>query len=181
MFRRLQLFVLGALLVLGAFSTGLPFLFYLVYLAVLVVGGSYVLTRLGLADLEAGYAVSQLSGHVGERLRVTYTLRSASRVPKLWLEIHNPTSLPAGLPGRAMTLGPERERSTTVLARCSWPGTSSRTSAPCWSFTSGSRRARRATPPPRPGGASGRAVAGRIGRPPLPRSSMADLFRRARR
>ncbi len=51
MFRRLQLFVLGELLVLAAFSTGLPHLFYLVYLAVLVVGGSYVLTRLGLADL----------------------------------------------------------------------------------------------------------------------------------
>ncbi|HEX8025988.1 MAG TPA: hypothetical protein VF484_07280, partial [Candidatus Limnocylindrales bacterium] len=61
MFRRLQLFVLGALLILAAFSTGLDFLFYLVYLSVLVVGGSYVLTRLGLADLDAGYALNQLS------------------------------------------------------------------------------------------------------------------------
>jgi uncharacterized protein (DUF58 family) len=113
-FRRLQLFVLGALLVLAAFSTGLDFLFYLVYLAVLVVGGSYVLTRLGLADLEAGYAVSQLSGHVGERIRVTYTLRTSSRIPKLWLEVHNPTSLPAGLPGRAISLGPRSERSWLI-------------------------------------------------------------------
>jgi uncharacterized protein (DUF58 family) len=114
MFRRLQLFLLGALLVLAAFSTALQHLFYLVYLAVLVVGGSYFLSRLGLADLEAGYAVSQLSGHVGERIRVTYTLRSSSRVPKLWLEIHNPTSLPAGLPGRAISLGPQSERSWLV-------------------------------------------------------------------
>ncbi len=114
MFRRLQLFVLGALLVLAAFSTGLPFLFYLLYLAVLVIGGSYVLTRLGLADLEAGYAVNQLSGHVGEKIRVTYTLRTASRVPKLWLEVHNPTSLPAGLPGRAISLGPRSERSWLI-------------------------------------------------------------------
>ena len=38
--------------------------------------GSYILTRLGLSDLEAGYAVSQLSGHVGDRLRITYTLRN---------------------------------------------------------------------------------------------------------
>ncbi|HEV2006657.1 MAG TPA: hypothetical protein VGQ85_08600, partial [Candidatus Limnocylindrales bacterium] len=65
MFRRLQLLVLGAILIVAAFSTGLPFLFYLVYLGVIVVGGSYVLTRLGLSDLEAGYAVNQLSGHVG--------------------------------------------------------------------------------------------------------------------
>ena len=59
MIRRLQLFAIGAVLLVAAFSTGLPFLFYLVYLAILVVGGSYVLTRLGLSDLEAGYAVSQ--------------------------------------------------------------------------------------------------------------------------
>jgi uncharacterized protein (DUF58 family) len=114
MLRRLELFVLGAILILAAFSTGQDFLFYLVYLAVLVVGGSYVLTRLGLTDLEAGYAVNQLSGHVGERIRVTYTLRSTSRVPKLWLEIHNPTSLPAGLPGRAISLGAQTERSWLI-------------------------------------------------------------------
>ncbi|HEX5590426.1 MAG TPA: DUF58 domain-containing protein [Candidatus Limnocylindrales bacterium] len=114
MLRRLQLLLIGAVLVVAAFSTGLEFLFYLVYLGILVVGGSYVLTRLGLSDLEAGYAVNQLSGHVGDRLRVTYTLRNTSRVPKFWLEVHNPTSLPAGLPGRAISLGPRSERSWLV-------------------------------------------------------------------
>jgi uncharacterized protein (DUF58 family) len=114
MFRRLQLLLLCAILVIAAFSTGWPFLFYLVYLGVLVIGGSYVLTRLGLADLEAGYAVNQLSGHVGENIRVTYTLRNTSRVAKPWLEVHNPTSLPAGLPGRAMSLGRRSERSWLI-------------------------------------------------------------------
>jgi uncharacterized protein (DUF58 family) len=114
MLRRLQLLAIGAILVIAAFSTGLPFLFYLVYLGVFVVGGAYVLTRLGLSDLEAGYAVNQLSGHVGDRLRVTYTLRNTSRVPKFWIEVHNPTSLPAGLPGRAISLGPRTERSWLV-------------------------------------------------------------------
>lgn len=116
MIRRLELLIVAAVLVVGAFSTGLSFLFYLVYLGVLVVGGSYVLTRLGLSDLEAGYAVNQLHGHVGDQLRVTYTLRNASRVPKLWLEVHNPTSLPGGLPGRALTLAPRAERSWLVRA-----------------------------------------------------------------
>jgi uncharacterized protein (DUF58 family) len=114
MFRRLQLLLLCAILVITAFSTGWTFLFYLVYLGVLVIGGSYVLTRLGLADLEAGYAVNQLSGHVGENIRVTYTLRNTSRIAKPWLEVHNPTSLPAGLPGRAMALGRRSERSWLV-------------------------------------------------------------------
>jgi uncharacterized protein (DUF58 family) len=112
--RKIQLFIAVAVLVLAAFSTALPFLFYLLYLAILVIGGSYVLVRLGLTDLEAGYAVSQLHGHVGDKLRVTYTLRNASRVAKLWLEIHNPTTLPGGLPGRAITLAGRTERSWLI-------------------------------------------------------------------
>jgi uncharacterized protein (DUF58 family) len=112
--RKLQLAVAVAVLVIAAFSTALPFLFYLLYLAILVVGGSYVLVRLGLTDLEAGYAVSQLHGHVGDKLRVTYTLRNASRIAKLWLEIHNPTTLPGGLPGRAITLAGRSERSWLI-------------------------------------------------------------------
>jgi len=112
--RKLQLLVAVAILVIAAFSTALPFLFYLLYLAILVVGGSYVLVRLGLTDLEAGYAVSQLHGHVGDKLRVTYTLRNASRIAKLWLEIHNPTTLPGGLPGRAITLAGQSERSWLI-------------------------------------------------------------------
>jgi len=114
MFRRLQILVLAGVLIIAAFSTGLAFLFYLLYLVLLVVGGSYVLTRLGLADLEAGYSVSHLHGHVGDQLRVTYTLRNSSRLPKFWLEIHNPTSLPGGLPGRAISLGGSSERSWLV-------------------------------------------------------------------
>jgi uncharacterized protein (DUF58 family) len=111
MIRRIEFLVLAIVLVVAAFSTGLPFLFYLLYLAILVGGGSYVLTRLGLADLEAGYAVGQLQGHVGEQLRVTYTLRNAGRLPKPWLEVHNPTSLPVAIPGRAISLGHRGERS----------------------------------------------------------------------
>jgi uncharacterized protein (DUF58 family) len=114
MIRRLELLFVTAFLVVAAFSTGWPFLFYLLYLAILVIGGSYILVRLGLTDLEAGYAVSQLHGHVGDRMRVTYTLRNGSRLPKLWLEVHNPTTLPGALPGRAITLGGRSERSWLI-------------------------------------------------------------------
>jgi uncharacterized protein (DUF58 family) len=116
MMRRLQVLVIATVLVVAAFSTGREFLFYLLYLVILVVGGSYVLVRLGLSDLEAGYAVSQLHGHVGDKMRVTYTLRNSSRLPKPWLEVHNPTTLPGGLPGRAITLGGQSERSWLIRA-----------------------------------------------------------------
>ena len=122
MIRKLELLIVAVALVVAAFSTALPFLFYLLYLAILVIGGSYVLVRFGLSDLEAGYAVSQLHGHVGDRMRVTYTLRNASRLPKPWLEIHNPTTLPGGLPGRAITLGGRSERSWLIRAPLSRRG-----------------------------------------------------------
>ena len=60
--------------------------------------------------------MSQLSGHVGDKLRVTYTLRNTGRIPKPWLEIYNPTTLPGGLPGRALSLRGRQERSWLVRA-----------------------------------------------------------------
>jgi uncharacterized protein (DUF58 family) len=112
--RRLEILIVATVLVVAAFSTGFSFLFYLLYLSILVIGGSYVLVRLGLTDLEAGYAVSQLHGHVGDRMRVTYTLRNGSRLPKVWLEVHNPTTLPGALPGRALSLPGHSERSWLI-------------------------------------------------------------------
>ena len=109
--RRLPLLALVGILLAAALSTGLPFLYYLVYLGAMVIGGGYLVTRYGLADLEAGYAMDRVQAHVGDQLRATYTLRSGSRLPKLWLEIHNPSSLPVPLPGRAISLGPRGERS----------------------------------------------------------------------
>jgi uncharacterized protein (DUF58 family) len=114
MIARLQLVILLAVLVVGAFSTGADFLFFLVYLLLLVGGGAYVVTRLGLADLEAGYVLGQLHGSVGEQLRVTYTLRNGSRLPKPWLEVEHASNLPVPLPGRALSLPPRGERTWLV-------------------------------------------------------------------
>ena len=74
MVRRLQFLIGATALLVAAFSTGLPFMFYVVYLGLLAVGGSYVLTRFGLVGLEAGYRVDHLQGHVGEDLRTTYSI-----------------------------------------------------------------------------------------------------------
>jgi uncharacterized protein (DUF58 family) len=115
--RRLQLGVLALALVIAALSTGAPFLFFLLYLGIVVVGGAYLLARFGLADLEAGYVLDHVQAEVGEALRVTYTLRNVSRVPKLWLETYNPSTLPVGLPGRALSLGPRGEKSWAARVR----------------------------------------------------------------
>ena len=111
MIRRIEFAVLAIIVVIGAFTTGADFLFFLVYLGILVVGGAYVLTRFGLADLEAGYVVDRVHAQVGDTLRATYTVRNTSRLPKPWLEIHSPNTLPVPIPGRVIALGSRRERS----------------------------------------------------------------------
>jgi uncharacterized protein (DUF58 family) len=115
--------VVAVVLVLAAFTTGLSFLFYVVYLGLLVVGGSYVLTRFGLADLEAGYRVDHRQGHVGDDLRTTYSISNASRLPKPWLEVYNPTDLPVALPGRALGLRSWAQRSWIAIVPLTKRGT----------------------------------------------------------
>jgi uncharacterized protein (DUF58 family) len=112
--RRLQFLIVAVVLVIAAFSTGLSFLFYVVYLGLLAVGGSYVLTRLGLADLEA---------HVGDDLRTTYSISNASALPKPWLEVYNPTDLPVPLPGRALILRSWAQRSWVAIVPLTRRGT----------------------------------------------------------
>ena len=111
MVRRLEFVIVALILVIGAFSTGADFVFFLVYLGILAIGGGYVLTRFGLSDLEAGYSLDRRYAQVGDLLRATYTVRNASRLPKLWLEVFNPSTLPTPLPGRAISVGPRAERS----------------------------------------------------------------------
>jgi uncharacterized protein (DUF58 family) len=121
--RRLQFLIVAVILLIAAFASGLPFLFYVVYLGLLAIGGSYVLTRYGLADLEAGYRVDHRQGHVGDDLRTTYSISNASGLPKPWLEVYNPTDLPVPLPGRALGLRSWAQRSWIAIVPLTQRGT----------------------------------------------------------
>ncbi|MGA3056835.1 MAG: DUF58 domain-containing protein [Candidatus Limnocylindrales bacterium] len=123
MIRRLQFLIVAVVLLIAAFSTGLAFLFYVVYLCLLAIGGSYALTRFGLADLEAGYRVDHRQGHVGDELRTMYSISNASRLPKPWLEVYNPTDLPVPLPGRALGLRSWAQRSWVAIVPLTRRGT----------------------------------------------------------
>jgi uncharacterized protein (DUF58 family) len=121
--RRLQFLIVAVILLIAAFASGLAFLFYVVYLGLLAIGGSYVLTRLGLADLEAGYRVDHRQAHVGDDLRTTYSISNASGLPKPWLEVYNPTDLPVPLPGRALGLPSWAQRSWIAIVPLTRRGT----------------------------------------------------------
>ena len=70
MIRRLQALVVATVLIVAAFSTGLEFLFYLLYLGILVLGGSYVLvpvyaaaqTTFDVQPAELGFALTATRG-----------------------------------------------------------------------------------------------------------------------
>lgn len=114
MLRRVQLLLVGGALLVIALTTGAQFLFFLVYLGALVLAAAWLLTRLGLAGLEAGFGLDRPQAQAGETVRAWYTLRNRSRLPKLWLEVHSPSTLPDAIPGRALSLGSRATRSWFV-------------------------------------------------------------------
>ncbi len=100
--RQLRFVFIGTVLVVAAFSTGIDFLFFLVYLLGGLVIGSWLFARLGLRGVRAGYQVINPRTHVGEVLQAIYRVENPTPWPKPWLELWNDTTLPASLPGRVI-------------------------------------------------------------------------------
>lgn len=111
MLRRAQLLLVGGVLLVAALVTGAQFLYFLVYLGAFVLVGGWLVTRQGLSGLEAGFGLDRPQAQVGESVRAWYTLRNRGRLPKLWLEINSPSTLPEPIPGRALSLGSRATRS----------------------------------------------------------------------
>lgn len=103
------LLVVGLAFVAAAVS-GLAEVFFFLYLGLISVGLAYLLARRGLSNLEAGSWLDRQHATVGDTLTVTYTLRSAARLPKPWLEVHSPSTLPVPIPGRVISLGSRTAR-----------------------------------------------------------------------
>jgi uncharacterized protein (DUF58 family) len=100
--RQLRLLFLATVLVVAAFSTGIDFLFFLVYLLGAIVLGSWLLARRGLRGIRADYRVLNPRAHVGEVLEAVYRVENHDRWGKPWIEAWNESTLPVSLPGRAI-------------------------------------------------------------------------------
>ena len=102
--RHLRLLFLATALVVAAFSTGITFLFFLVYLTAAVIIGSWLYARRGLRNVRADYRVLNPRTHVGEVLQAIYRVENHDRVPKMGIELWNESTMPTSLPGRAIAL-----------------------------------------------------------------------------
>jgi len=100
--RHLRLLFLVTALVVAAFSTGIEFLFFLVYLTVAIGIGSWLFARRGLSGVRADYRVTNPRTHVGEVLQAIYRVENHDRLGKPWVECWNESTLPNSLPGRVV-------------------------------------------------------------------------------
>jgi len=100
--RQLRLVFFGTALVVAAFSTGITFLFFLVYLLATLLLASRWYARRGLRGLRAGYHVINPRTQVGEALEAIYRIDNDSGWTKPWVELSNESTLPAPLPGRVI-------------------------------------------------------------------------------
>jgi uncharacterized protein (DUF58 family) len=107
--RHLRLLFVVVALAVAAFSTGIDFLFFLLYLSLAVGAGAWLYARRGLHGVRADYRVLNPRTHVGEVLQAMYRLENHDRFGKPWIECWNDSSLPTSLPGRAVDL-PGRAR-----------------------------------------------------------------------
>jgi uncharacterized protein (DUF58 family) len=100
--RHLRLLFLTTALVVAAFSTGFPFLFFLVYLTAAILIGSWLYARRGLYNVRADYRVLNPRTHVGEVLQAVYRVENHDWIGKPWIELWNESTLPSSLPGRVV-------------------------------------------------------------------------------
>jgi uncharacterized protein (DUF58 family) len=108
--RHLRILFLGTALVVAAFSTGIPFLFFLTYLMAAIGIGAWLFARRGLRDVRADYRVLNPRTHVGEVLQAIYRVENHDRWGKPWIECWNESTLAASLPGRVIGIPAQSTR-----------------------------------------------------------------------
>jgi uncharacterized protein (DUF58 family) len=100
--RHLRLLFLATALVVAAFSTGISFLFFLVYLTAAILIGCWFYARVGLRSVRADYRVLNPRTHVGEILQAIYRVENHDRIAKPSIELWNESTMPTSLPGRVI-------------------------------------------------------------------------------
>ncbi len=97
--------VVAVICFIGGFATGFWLLFRLAYLLVLVIPLVYLWTRSMIEDLDVEVIRRTQRVAQGQLVEGRIVLRSTSRLPKVWLEVEDRSTLPRHATRRVMTLG----------------------------------------------------------------------------
>ena len=121
---RHKLIVLIAILFLTswvmAFATGFWLLFRLAYVLALAVPLSYLWARFNVSGLQVEVTRPVDRAQVGQYAEELIVVRNPSFLPRIWLEVDDPSDLPGARPRRVISLGGRRRtswRARTLLTR----------------------------------------------------------------
>jgi uncharacterized protein (DUF58 family) len=112
---RVVLFLLAVSLVAGA-VTGQPLYYRLSYLWALLLIGSWIMAWLSLRGIQLRRTARTLRSQVGQVFEERYEIMNTSRLPRLWIEVRDESSLPGSHGSHVLTLIGGREM-RTYLAR----------------------------------------------------------------
>ena len=97
----LFIFVVGAI---GTVVSGANFYIRLFYIGLLLIVLAWLMTMLSLRGLKIERRARSLRGTVGDIFDEHYEIINTSKIPKLWLEVVNETSVPNASGSRVLTL-----------------------------------------------------------------------------
>ncbi len=106
--QRVVLFLLAVSLVAGA-VTGQPLYYRLSYIWVLLLLGSWIMSRLSLRGVQVRRTARTLRSQVGQIFEERYEILNTSRLPRLWIEVRDESTLPASHGSHVLTLIGGRE------------------------------------------------------------------------
>ncbi|MDY7076254.1 MAG: DUF58 domain-containing protein [Chloroflexota bacterium] len=101
--RRVVLGLLG-LSLLALAVTGLPIYSRLSYLWGLLLVGSWTWSMLALRGIQVQREEPAQHAHVGQVFEERFIVQNSSRLPRLWLEVHDQSTLPGARGSRVLTL-----------------------------------------------------------------------------
>jgi uncharacterized protein (DUF58 family) len=108
--------ILLALSLLAGVMTGIPLYYRLSYLWGFLLSGSWVMSWISLRGVKVQRVARSLRSQVGQVFEERFEIQNTGRLPRLWIEVRDESSLPGSRGSHVLTLVGGRE-GRTYLAR----------------------------------------------------------------
>ncbi len=101
---RIFVFLIFAFGAIGTVVNGATFYVRMLYIGLLLIVLAWLMTVLSLRGIKVERRARSLRGTVGDIFEEHYEINNTSKIPKLWLEIANETTVPNSSGSRVLTL-----------------------------------------------------------------------------
>jgi uncharacterized protein (DUF58 family) len=108
--------ILLALSMIAGVATGADLYYRLSYLWIFLLAGSWIWSRLSIRGLKVSRSARALRAQVGQIFEERFDIYNLSRLPRLWLEVNDESTLPGSEGSRVLTMI-ESKQGRSYLAR----------------------------------------------------------------